>query len=144
VDGFTGSPPFPQEASARGRAVVLVRPAEIREYPRYLHGFLGTSRAYGDRNLDALHRLAQAMNRGKQFIQDYPDEAAQELKRDFPSLRDDALRDSVAFYRPTLGPDGKMSVESWRDTLELLKAGGIVKGEAKSAEGVYWTNKYHP
>jgi NitT/TauT family transport system substrate-binding protein len=144
VDGFTGSPPLPQEASARGRAVVLVRPSEIRDFPRYLHGFLGTSRAYGERNVDTLHRLAQALNRAKQFIQDSPDEAAQELKRDFPSLRDDVLRESVAFYRPTLGTDGKMTVESWRDTLEFLKAGGIVKGEANPAEGVYWTNKYHP
>jgi NitT/TauT family transport system substrate-binding protein len=144
VDGFTAGPLAPQEAAARGKALIVVRPSELKEFTQYLYSSLSTSKAFAERNPDAMRRLAQALDRAKRYIQEDPEGAIQELKRDFPNVRDEVLREGLAFYRTTYGTDGKMTVAAWRDTLDFLRDGGVLRGEMDPSEGVYWTNRYQP
>jgi NitT/TauT family transport system substrate-binding protein len=144
IDGFTAPPLAPQQAVARGKSVVLVRPTELPEHAHFLHTSLSASKASAERNRDALRQLAQAMNQAKRYIQDDFDGAAQALKNDFPNVPDEILRDGLAIYRPTFGTDGKMSVATWHDTLNFLRDGGILRGDLDPAEGIFWTNAYQP
>jgi NitT/TauT family transport system substrate-binding protein len=144
IQGFVSSPPGPQEAVLRGRATIIIRPTEVGEFNQYIYSSLSTSKAYGDRNGDALRRLAAGMDRGKQYIQSNFEEALEEIRKDFPNMQREALVESVSFYRDTFGRDGKMNPEAWRDTLGLLRDAGLIKGDSNAGEGVYWTNKYLP
>jgi hypothetical protein len=59
-----------------------------------------------------------------------------------PNPRDDVLRESLGFYRPTLGTDGLTTSDACRDSLGFLTAGDILQGEADAHEGRYWANQY--
>jgi NitT/TauT family transport system substrate-binding protein len=144
IQGFVSSPPGPQEAVLRGKSVLVVRPAEINDFSHYIFSGLSVSKAYAERNPDALKRLAAGMDRGKQYIRSNFDDALEEIRKDFPSMQREALLESMTFYRDTFGTDGRMRPEAWQDTLGLLRDAGLLKGETDASEGLYWTNKYLP
>lgn len=142
IDGFVQSPPAPQEAVLRGAGVVIVRPSDIPELSRHVGAVVATTRAYAEKNPTVVQRLLAALDRSKRFIHEDFDGAVALLKRDYPNVADESLRESLKYFREAYGTDGRMDAEAWTNTLTLLKQGGELKGPPDPAEGFYWTNRY--
>jgi ABC-type nitrate/sulfonate/bicarbonate transport system substrate-binding protein len=146
IDGFLQSPPACEQAQAQGTGVPLVRPAE---YPADLQGMpLGvfyTRKDYIQSHQDVLARVAAATVKGANFTRDHTDETVTILKKYFPAVEDDVLRETlVNIFQPITTTDGKMSADAWSKVVNLLRTSGAIDQDVDTKDGGLWTNALLP
>jgi ABC-type nitrate/sulfonate/bicarbonate transport system substrate-binding protein len=146
IDGFLQSPPACEQAQAAGTGVPLLRPAQ---YPPDMQGMpLGvfySRREYVQGHADVLTRVAAATVKGANFARTNTDETIAILKKYFPSVEDDTLRETlVNIIQPTLTKDGKMSADAWSKVVGLLRSSGAIDRDVNTDQGELWTNAYLP
>jgi ABC-type nitrate/sulfonate/bicarbonate transport system substrate-binding protein len=146
IDGFLQSPPACEQAQAQGTGVPLLRPAQ---YPPDLQGMpLGvfyTRKDYIQSHQDVLARVAAATVKGAAFARTHTDETLVILKKVFPTVEDDTLRDTlVNIIQPIVTQDGKMSQPAWSKVVDLLKSSGAIDQTVNTQEGELWTNALLP
>jgi ABC-type nitrate/sulfonate/bicarbonate transport system substrate-binding protein len=146
IDGFLQSPPACEQAQAQGTGVPFLRPAQ---YPPDLQGMpLGvfyTRKDYIQSHQDVLARVAAATVKGAAFARTHTDETLVILKKVFPTVEDDTLRDTlVNIIQPIVTQDGKMSQPAWSKVVDLLKSSGAIDQTVNTQEGELWTNALLP
>lgn len=146
IDGFLQSPPACEQAQAQGTGVPFLRPAQ---YPPDLQGMpLGvfyTRKDYVQSHQDVLARVAAATVKGANFARTNTDQTLVILKKYFPAVEDDTLRDTlVNIVQPITTQDGKMSADKWAKVLGLLRTSGSIDTDVNTAEGNLWTNALLP
>jgi NitT/TauT family transport system substrate-binding protein len=146
IDGFLQSPPACEQAQAQGTGVPLLRPAQ---YPPDLQGMpLGvfyTRKDYIQSHQDVLARVSAATVKGANFARTHTDETLLILKKYFPAVEDDTLRDTlVNIVQPITSTDGKMSQDAWSKVVTLLRTSGSIDQDVNTQSGELWTNALLP
>jgi ABC-type nitrate/sulfonate/bicarbonate transport system substrate-binding protein len=146
IDGFLQSPPACEQAQAQGTAQPFLRPAQ---YPPDLQGMpLGvfyTRTDYIQSHQDALARIAAATVKGANFTRTHTDETLAILKKYFPTVDDETLRDTlVNIIQPITSQDGRMSADGWSKVVGLLRTSGSIDSDVNTNEGGLWTNGLLP
>lgn len=144
IDGFMLGAPVPQvvEAEGVGKIMMSGTSGEVPGLDRFDYLSLTTRKSYLEENEEIVRGVARAFARANNYILDNPEGTIEILQKRYDTVDLEILKSSFESVKRAIERDGKMSEESWSNSLNIYKKAGIVTEDIDIQEGVLWTNKY--
>lgn len=144
IDAMFTGPPRGAVAEAEGYGTIVFSSAageiaEIRQLPASL---VITRRDLAERNPELIGRVARALGRANNLLQDQPDLARQILGKSWGGIPADILARTLETLRQATPRGARMTEEEWRAGNRFFIEAGFSKEALEAREGKFWTNRF--
>jgi ABC-type nitrate/sulfonate/bicarbonate transport system substrate-binding protein len=145
IDGVTLSQPTGFTAEAEGWGKILVTGSEVPELQGYHFTVVVVNPDWAKQNADVVRRFNAALTKGSQTIATDPSRATDLLVSFYQAVPQPVMRKSTESLADGVNRGGQMSVEAWDRVIKVETAfSPELKLDARSGQGVWWTNEYLP
>ncbi|MBI3079764.1 MAG: ABC transporter substrate-binding protein [Deltaproteobacteria bacterium] len=142
IEGFLLSAPSGPQVEHDGYGVILIPFRDVPEFREFVHESLHGLKPYIEAHPQITEKMARALARANNLIQDRPDEAKALLRKDFGRINPSVLSASLDSMRSAFPRDGKMTQKQWDNTVKIHLESGAIKTSLDTREGLWWTNQH--
>ncbi len=143
VDVFIAGQPDAQTAERQGIGkVYVVMGQEIPIFKDFVYETLTVTKDWVAKNPEPAQRIARALGRANNHIQNDFDDSKRILKSVLPGAVPEIVDQVMAENRGAFAMDARMTESGWKNAVEVHLASGAIKTNVPTQEGVIWTNKY--